>query len=190
MILGIFAHPRDEVKYFGGYIATQGGEKRMAFLTRGYKNKKPTGEWDSIIRRMTNLSAYELIYQYAHIPHGNDGELKHQNKSKIVNTIADLINEFKPDTIITTSPNDISSDHRVVGKCVLDALVKTGHNAKVMTGYNKGHMKQWKPNEYLQFDERLKKIVGNAYLCYELLPGDQIRNRPKGTEQYEVIRIG
>ena len=108
-LLGVFAHPDDEVFCAGGTIARAadaGAEVMIVSATRGEQGqirdpKAATRPTLGVVReRELWAAAAELGAQHIQVLAYRDGNLQH-NRSSLRAAIADIMRQFDPDTVVT-----------------------------------------------------------------------------------------
>jgi LmbE family N-acetylglucosaminyl deacetylase len=108
-LLGVFAHPDDEVFCAGGTIARAAeatAEVMIVSATRGEQGqiRDPTAATrrtlGAVRERELWAAAAELGAQHAHVLAYPDGNLQHY-RSSLGDAIADIMRQFDPDTVIT-----------------------------------------------------------------------------------------
>lgn len=108
-LLGVFAHPDDEVFCAGGTIARAaeaGTEVMIVSSTRGEQGqiRDPTAATrqtlGAVRERELRAAAAELGAQHAQVLAYPDGDLQHY-RSSLRDAIADIMRQFDPDTVVT-----------------------------------------------------------------------------------------
>jgi LmbE family N-acetylglucosaminyl deacetylase len=108
-LLGVFAHPDDEVFCAGGTVARAtdaGAEVMIVSATRGEQGqiRDPTaatrGTLGAVRERELWAAAAELGAQHAQVLDYPDGNLQHY-RSSLGDEIADIMRQFDPDTVVT-----------------------------------------------------------------------------------------
>ncbi len=108
-LLGVFAHPDDEVFCAGGTIARAadaGAEVMIVSATRGEQGqiRDPTAATrrtlGAVRERELWAAAAELGAQHAQVLAYPDGNLQHY-RSSLGDAIADIMRQFDPDTVVT-----------------------------------------------------------------------------------------
>lgn len=122
-ILAVGAHPDDiEILCAGTLVKykKQGNEIFLAHLCDGGKGHAviPSDELKEIRKKEADNSA-EIIG--AEIFHGDFPDLELYVNETSIKKGVNLIRRFKPDVVITHSPNDYQSDHRNTAKIMIDA---------------------------------------------------------------------
>ncbi len=119
-------------------ILCDGNRSFVGVITRTPHDVKPCGAYedysedDMISIRLheaikaANIGSYQALYLL------NDGELEEVNE-ELVNDYAELLTTYKPDIIYTYSPLDVSHEHIVSLKALLEALSR-------VEGYNPEHI--------------------------------------------------
>jgi LmbE family N-acetylglucosaminyl deacetylase len=112
-LLGVFAHPDDEVFCAGGTIARAadaGAEIMIVSATRGEQGQirdpaaatRPT--LGTVRERELWAAAAELGAQHAQVLAYPDGDLQH-HRASLSDAIADIMRQFDPDTVVTFGPD-------------------------------------------------------------------------------------
>ena len=122
-ILAIGAHPDDVEIYCGGTLAKFRERKDsvvMAYVCQGDKGGISTGKIKlSEIRKKEAEEAARIIGAKSISLNFKDSEIF--STMEIRKAVIDLIRMTKPELIITHSPFDYHSDHRITGQVVTDA---------------------------------------------------------------------
>jgi N-acetylglucosamine malate deacetylase 2 len=132
-ILYIFAHPDDETFSCGGTICHfhQSGHEQILFCaTRGEAGKTGnpplcTQEELGDVRTQELKNALSILgMDRLILKNYGDGRLADKPFSTIVNELCSVMNEIRPDRIITFPPSGISGhpDHKVIQKATLTAV--------------------------------------------------------------------
>jgi LmbE family N-acetylglucosaminyl deacetylase len=122
-ILAVSAHPDDiEILCAGTLIKfkKQGHEIFFVHMCDGGKGHAviPSAELKEIRKKEAERSA-ELLG--AEIFHGNFPDLELYVNEDSIKTAVNLIRRYKPDAVITHSPQDYQSDHRNTAQIMIDA---------------------------------------------------------------------
>lgn len=135
-ILGVWAHPDDEAWSSAGimHIASKNGQKiTCVTATRGGAGKTadnkiwPKSKLHQIRQQEAKESLHVLgVSDHRWLPY-IDGNLHTETTNPAVKKISDIINEVKPDTILTFEPNGITGhpDHRTISTWVCEAAKKS-----------------------------------------------------------------
>ena len=127
-ILVIAAHADDEVLGCGGTIAKykdQGATKNVALLADGvssrYEGKKNAND-DLKVRNLAAKDANKILgvdkVLFGEFP---DNRMDSIDLLDVVKHVEDLIDNLKPDVILTHHSNDLNIDHRIVNQAVCTA---------------------------------------------------------------------
>lgn len=127
-ILVVAAHADDEVLGCGGTIAKyikQGATVSVAILADGISSRsKDTFELNEQIKSRKNaaLEANEIL-GVDHVSFGQfpDNRMDSVDLLDIVKYIEQLIEEYRPDAILTHHSNCLNIDHRIVSQAVITA---------------------------------------------------------------------
>lgn len=122
-ILVVAAHPDDEVLGCGGTLSRfKNKEIQIIFLSDGVssRGKNLTREINDRKKSALNFSKTisqlkPLFFDYP------DNSFDNMILLSIVKKIEKIIQEFKPDTILTHSSSDLNVDHRITNKAVITA---------------------------------------------------------------------
>ena len=133
-ILGIWAHPDDETFLVGGLLAMAAGNgQRVACVTatKGEAGVQDALRWPAETlgeTRATELGkALEILgvgnHQWLDYP---DGGCAAVSESEVVDRLTKIINDFKPDTIITFPPDGLTGhdDHVAVSAWAVSAAAR------------------------------------------------------------------
>jgi LmbE family N-acetylglucosaminyl deacetylase len=140
-ILGVWAHPDDEVFSMGGLMATavQNGQK-VACVTATYGEAGVQDEtrWPANqlaeIRKQELQNAYKILgvshHQWLGYP---DGGCDGVGQSEAVHRLTALINQYRPDSIMTFGPDGITghSDHTTVSAWATRANSQAANRATI-----------------------------------------------------------
>ncbi len=136
-ILGVFAHPDDEVFCAGGTLAraaARGAETMVVSFTRGEAGQIRDA---SIATRRTlgRVRAQELHragerlgVQHVHCFDYDDGKLQEVDLELLISHITRIIRDFRPDTVITFGPDGAYGhpDHVAVSAATTQAFMRAG----------------------------------------------------------------
>jgi LmbE family N-acetylglucosaminyl deacetylase len=131
-LLGVFAHPDDEVFCAGGTMARAadaGAEVMIVSATRGEQGqiREPTAATrptlGAVRERELWAAAAELGAQHAQVLAYPDGSLQHY-RSSLGDSIADIMRSFDPDTVVTFGEDGGSGhpDHIAVSEVTTEAF--------------------------------------------------------------------
>ena len=132
-ILYVFAHPDDETFSCGGTICHfhKSGHKQILFCaTHGEAGKTgnpPLCSQEELgnVRKQELQNALSILgMDQLILKDYGDGRLAEQPFSTIVGELCSVMNEFRPDRIITFPPSGISGhpDHKIIQKATLAAV--------------------------------------------------------------------
>lgn len=136
-LLGVWAHPDDEAYLSAGLMARvveAGGSVTVLTATRGEKGTDDSTRYDS--EEFARVRADELRASLARLRVTDvrflglrDGECDVADDLTVVCDIAAVIDEVRPDTIVTFGPDGITNhpDHRAVSRWTTEAWRRTGH---------------------------------------------------------------
>lgn len=141
-VLGVWAHPDDEAMLSGGLMATaRAAGRRVAVVTatRGEHGTTEPDLWPPA--RLGRLRAAELRAALAAVDVSEqrfldyvDGTLTQVAWSVGVSRIAQVIDEVRPDTIVTFGPDGLTGhdDHRTVSAWATAARAMTAPQARLL----------------------------------------------------------
>jgi LmbE family N-acetylglucosaminyl deacetylase len=145
-ILGVWAHPDDEVFSMGAIMATaiRNDQKVVCVTaTRGEAGVQDETRWPSSqlaqIRTEELEHAYEILGVTEHFwldyP---DGGCMDVNQNEAIQRVVSLIEIYKPDSILTFGPEGMTGhpDHQTVSAWASLANEKAGSNAKIYHATN------------------------------------------------------
>ena len=154
-VLGVWAHPDDEVYLSGGLMALArdaGSRVVCVTATRGERGTTDPHHWPPdrlAARRTTELrECLEVLGVTEHRWLGyRDGECSRVPPSGAVARISDLIAEIRPDTVVTFGPdgNTGHPDHRAVARWTAAAvdLVAPARTRLLQSAVPAGWARQW-----------------------------------------------
>ena len=133
-ILGVFAHPDDEVSGTGGTMARygeEGVEIHVVTFTRGEQGALGTG--GQVVARSELAAVREselrsaLVFLGTHPPEFlgyRDGELEQADLSELAGKVLSHIERVRPDVVITFGPRGITDhgDHKMVHRATVEAF--------------------------------------------------------------------
>jgi LmbE family N-acetylglucosaminyl deacetylase len=137
-ILVVAAHPDDEVLGCGGLLARtlrEGGEATVLVVTEGATTQYP-GREDLVERKEEEArNAMRVLGGAAIVFLGlPDMRLTTLPPAEIAVPIADAVRARRPDWVLTHSPRDLNSDHRVVHEATRVACRPTpGHLPRLLS---------------------------------------------------------
>ncbi len=124
-ILVIAAHADDEVLGCGGTIAKykdQGATVNVALLADGVSSRSNSSDDDLRIRNNAARDANKILgVDQVLLGEFPDNRMDSIDLLHIVQHVEGLINEFKPDVILTHHSNDLNIDHCIVNQAVSTA---------------------------------------------------------------------
>lgn len=140
-LLGVWAHPDDEAFLSAGLMADarQAGERVVvATATRGERGVTDTSRWPEEHlpqireRELAESLAVVGVSEHTWLGH-HDGDLPGVRRSTAVTQVAELIEQVRPDTIVTFGPDGMTGhdDHRTVSSWVTEAWYETGRASRL-----------------------------------------------------------
>lgn len=124
-ILCVFAHPDDETFTSAGLLTTaiKNGQKVVCVTaTKGEQGVQDESKWPKQSLAEIRSKELEKALEILGIEHHywleyKDGECINADEQKAVNSVVELIEKFKPDTILTFGPDGMTGhdDHKTVG---------------------------------------------------------------------------
>ncbi|SEN27223.1 PIG-L deacetylase family protein [Lihuaxuella thermophila] len=140
-ILYIFAHPDDETFACGGTIAhfASTGKTRQVLYCATHGEAGKTGgicapeELGNVRVLELKQAARILGLDHLIIRNYGDGKLHKQPAEGLVQDLRDVMEQEKPDLIITFPPSGISGhkDHKMIQQAALEAVKKTSFSTKL-----------------------------------------------------------
>ncbi len=140
-LLGVWAHPDDEAFLSSALMAqarAAGDRVVVATATRGERGTPDPLTWPP--DRLGRLRERELarsleildVTDHRWLGH-HDGDLPEVRRSTAVAQVADLIDEVRPDTIVTFGPDGMTGheDHRTVSAWATAAWRETGRRSRL-----------------------------------------------------------
>ena len=118
VILAVGAHPDDIELGCGGTIrsVSVAGKKVIAvFLTKGEKSGNPN------VRTLESKEALSIL-GVTEVHFGDFPDTEIPNSSKVIDFLENFVLQYKPDTVLTHTVNDVHQDHRQVGWCSMSAF--------------------------------------------------------------------
>lgn len=141
MLLGVWAHPDDEAYLAAGLMASTrdaGHRVVVATATKGEDGADDPVTWPP--ERLAALRERELaaslaaldVHEHRWLGH-RDGTLHRVRFDDGVEQVADLVDEVRPDTIVTFGPDGMTGhrDHRTVSGWVTSAWQRSGRRARL-----------------------------------------------------------
>lgn len=140
-LLGVWAHPDDEAFLSAALMADarRAGERVVvATATRGEQGTSDPLTWPpdrlaALREREQSRSLAALgVSEHRWLGH-HDGELPEVRRTAAVDQVAGLIDEVRPDTIVTFGPDGMTghADHRTVSSWVTEAWLATGRASRL-----------------------------------------------------------
>lgn len=141
VLLGVWAHPDDEAYLSAGLMATvraAGGRVVVVTATRGEHGTSDPQAWPP--QRLARIRERELAASLAALDVNEhhwlgypDGELHRVPVARAAARLAELIDEVRPDTIVTFGPDGLTghSDHQAISAWVDTASTSTGVTSRV-----------------------------------------------------------
>lgn len=141
-ILSVWAHPDDETFVAGGILATaaQNGQQVICITaTRGEQGVQDESRWPAA--QLANIREKELeaslrklgVTKHKWLTY-KDGECATVDQNKAIAVVANLIEKYKPDTIITFGSEGLTghSDHRAVSRWIDAAVARLEKKPRVL----------------------------------------------------------
>jgi LmbE family N-acetylglucosaminyl deacetylase len=155
-ILSIWAHPDDETFLAGAIMAAareQGASVTCISATAGERGTDDPVAWPperlGQVRRWEAAAAMAIIgvadHRFLDLP---DGELATLNPTAIVNFIAAIIKQERPDTILTFGPDGTTyhPDHQTISAWVTQAWEIAGRPSRLLyQAASEPHLQRWGP---------------------------------------------
>jgi LmbE family N-acetylglucosaminyl deacetylase len=141
VLLGVWAHPDDEAYLSAGLMATvraAGGRVVVVTATRGEHGTSDLQAWPP--QRLARIRERELAASLAALDVNEhhwlgypDGELHRVPVTRGAARIAEIIDEVRPDTIVTFGPDGLTghTDHQAISAWVDAASTATGVTSRV-----------------------------------------------------------
>ncbi len=131
-ILGVFAHPDDETLCAGGTLASyaaEGADVRVVSLTKGGAGQirdastATRATLTAVRAKELDAAGHELGLTETRCLDFVDGELAGTDPASLVRLASDLLDELRPDVVITFAPDGFSGhpDHVAIGAAVTTA---------------------------------------------------------------------
>jgi LmbE family N-acetylglucosaminyl deacetylase len=190
-VLGIWAHPDDEVYLCGGLMAAarDAGQRVVCVTaTLGEHGTSDPGRWPPA--RLAPTRTWELRAALAvlgviehHVLGLPDGGCVDQPFETVVGRLVDIIDEVRPDTILTFGPDGMTghSDHQVVSAWATAAHARTGTATRLLYAATSTELhERWQHlfegmNIYLA--EGLPVLTPEAELALQFEMGDDLADR-------------
>lgn len=190
-VLGIWAHPDDEVYLCGGLMAAarDAGQRVVCVTaTLGEHGTPDPGRWPPA--RLARTRAWELRAALAvlgvtehHVLGLPDGGCVDQPFDMVVGRLVDVIEEVRPDTILTFGPDGMTghSDHQAVSSWTTAAHIRTGRSARLLyAGTSAEGHERWQ-HLFADLDiylaDGLPVLTPRADLALEFELGDELADR-------------
>lgn len=140
-LLGVWAHPDDEAFLSAALMAEarRAGERVVvATATRGERGVTDTSRWPEEHlpqireRELAESLAVVGVSEHTWLGH-HDGDLPGVRRSTGVTQVAELIEQVRPDTIVTFGPDGMTGhdDHRTISSWVTEAWHGTGRASRL-----------------------------------------------------------
>jgi LmbE family N-acetylglucosaminyl deacetylase len=185
-IMGVWAHPDDETFTAGGIMATaiQNGQTVICVTaTRGEGGVQDESRWPAAklaeIREKELKDALNILgVSNLHFLSYKDGSC-HQDDTQAIISITDLINRYKPDTILTFGKDGLTGhpDHMAVCEWAMAAAALAEKNPKVYCAtitadqYNSGMNKiDNKLNYFYNLDKPSLVTEDSCQIYFKLSP--------------------
>lgn len=141
MLLGVWAHPDDEAYLSAGLMAAARGAGHRVIVATATKGEAgtddpaawPPGRLAALRERELAASLAALdVHEHRWLGH-RDGTLHRISADIGVDQVAELIDEIRPDTIVTFGPDGMTGhlDHRTVSGWVTSAWQRTGRRGRL-----------------------------------------------------------
>jgi LmbE family N-acetylglucosaminyl deacetylase len=141
-VLGVWAHPDDEAYLSSGLMALArraGSHVACVTATRGEHGTDDPERWPPArLARTRDLEVAAAMAVLGVEDHRcleiEDGTLADQDRVAAVSRLARLVEDLRPDTIVTFGPEGMTGhpDHRTVSTWVTDAWWRTGARARLL----------------------------------------------------------
>ena len=141
-VLGVWAHPDDETYLSSGLMALArraGSQVACVTATRGEHGTDDPRRWPperlARTRDLEVAAAMAVLGVEDHRCFGfEDGTLADQDRAAAVSRVARLVEDVRPDTIVTFGPEGMSGhpDHRTVSAWVTEAWRRTGARGRLL----------------------------------------------------------
>lgn len=151
-VLGVWAHPDDEVYLSGGLLAAAAAAGQRVVVvtaTRGERGTDDPARWPPA--RLAGVRETEIARSMAVLDGGHgriehrflgaaagvchlDGGLRPDASADVIDELAAVVDEVAPDTVLTFGPDGMTghSDHRAVSAWTDRALAVTGRQPRVL----------------------------------------------------------
>jgi len=181
----VAAHPDDETLGCGGLIYSLREKNhpiKVVFIGEGSscrfdkKAKKKDIEKEIEKRQKHCLAALKVLkvknYSFYNLPCGKFDQIPIIEIGKI---IENEIKNFKPNVIITHSPNDVHIDHKTCFQATLQATrpgsknenIDTVMSFEIPSSSDKSYEKPFKPNFFVEIKDKSLKKKLKALQCYK-----------------------
>jgi len=199
-ILILAAHPDDEVLGCGGtinYLTSKGCEIRVVFMAEGitaryevsqFKDKKVLQEVEE--RNNNSLKALNIlgVKRDIHFLSNVCCRMDQMSKIDLAKSIEKHINSFKPNTILTHSPNDLNVDHVMTFEATLVAtrpiknVFESIFSFEVLSSSEWNLEKPFNPNFFVNITNHVEKK------CKALAAYDNEMKKSPHPRSTEVIK--
>lgn len=140
-ILGVWAHPDDESFMVGGILsmaAANGQQVICVTATKGEAGVRDESKWPAATLAETRTHELEKALEILGIKEHRwlgylDGKCADVDEAEAVDHILQLIEQYKPDTIITFPPDGMTGhpDHQAVSRWARTAVEQSAHKPTV-----------------------------------------------------------
>jgi LmbE family N-acetylglucosaminyl deacetylase len=140
-ILGVWAHPDDESFMVGGILnmaAANGQQVICVTATKGEQGIQDVSKWPAAtlgeIREQELKESLEILgVQHHHQFDYGDSKCADVDETEAVSRIVELIEQYKPDTIITFPPDGLTGhpDHQAVSRWARQAAQQSDSKPQV-----------------------------------------------------------
>lgn len=152
-VLVIVAHPDDEVLGCGGFISkcTSGGaDVHVSFVSDGVGARLSSQcEHETLLemrRHAAEVSSNVLGVQSIRFGDFLDNQLDSVPLLKVVQYVERIIEELRPDTVVTHHAGDLNIDHRRVHQAVMTACrPQHGHPVRTLLCFEVPSSTEWQP---------------------------------------------
>ena len=192
-VLIIAAHPDDEILGMGGTIlkhAKNGDIIRTIYLATGITSRRSLGQTNSVKYDVTKKEKNEMQNQINELRKNAkkandilnvnsiefydfpDNEMDTVSLLKIVKTIENEIQKFKPKKIYTTHKGDLNVDHQITFQATLTACRPGTSSVKEILSFEVPSSTEWNypisftPNLFIDISKELSKKL-KAMACFK-----------------------
>jgi LmbE family N-acetylglucosaminyl deacetylase len=191
-ILIIAAHPDDEILGMGGTIlkhAKNGDKIRTIYLATGITSRRSSGQKNSAKYDINDKEKKEMKKQIDELRKNTkkannilnvnsfefydfpDNEMDTISLLKIIKTIENEIQKFKPEKIYTTHKGDLNVDHQITSQATLTACRPGTNKVKEILSFEVPSSTEWNypisfnPNFFVDISKELDKKL-KAMTCF------------------------